>query len=147
MSNGLSKKRIALFGSTGSIGKQALEIYNGNPDVFSMEGLKAKNNDELLIAQAIHFKPDIVVIGEEKKYEKVKNALASHPVKVFAGEKALEEVASMDVYDIMLAAIVGFAGLRPTLCAIENGKALALANKDTMVVAGVIFMQKQRHKG
>src|SRR5260370_41831327 len=99
-----------------------------------MEVLTAQNNDELLIAQALHFKPDIVVIGDEKKYEKVKNALASHLVKVFAGEKALEEVASMDVYVIMLAAIVGFAGLRPTLCAIENGKAVALANKETLVV-------------
>ena len=146
MSNGLSKKRIALFGSTGSIGKQALEVIDANSDLFSVEVLTAQNNDDLLIAQAIHFKPDIVVIGEEKKYEKVKSALASHPVKVFAGEKALEEVASMDVYDIMLAAIVGFAGLRPTLCAIENGKAVALANKETLVVAGDIVMQKALDK-
>src|SRR5258708_34088147 len=103
-----------------------------------MEVLTAPNNDELLIAQAIHFQPDIVVIGEEKKYEKVKNALASHPVKVFAGEKALEEVASMAVYDIMLAAIVGFAGLRPTLCAMENGRAVALAYRATVVVPAAI---------
>src|SRR5882762_8633591 len=142
MSNGLSKKRIALFGSTGSIGKQALEVIDANSSLFSVEVLTAQNNDELLIAQAMHFKPEIVVIGEDKKYEKVKNALASLPVKVFAGEKALEEVASMDVYDMMLAAIVGFAGLRPTLRAIENGKAIALANKETLVVAGDIVMKK-----
>ena len=146
MSNGQSKKRIALFGSTGSVGRQALEVIDANPSLFSAEILTAQNNDELLIAQALHFKPDIVVIGEEKKYEKVKNALASHPIKVFAGEKALEEVASMDSYDIMLAAIVGFAGLRPTLNAIENGKAVALANKETLVVAGDIVMQKALEK-
>src|ERR1700734_807079 len=90
------KKRIALFGSTGSIGRQALEVIDANPSLFSVEVLTAQNNEDLLISQALHFKPDIVVIGEEKKYEKVKNALASHLVKVFAGEKALEEVASMD---------------------------------------------------
>lgn len=146
MSNGLSKKRIALFGSTGSIGKQALEVIDANPSLFSVEVLTAQNNDELLISQALHFKPEIVVIGEDKKYERVKNALASLPIKVFAGEKALEEVASMDVYDIMLAAIVGFAGLRPTLNAIENGKAVALANKETLVVAGDIVMQKALEK-
>ena len=146
MSNGLSKKRIALFGSTGSIGKQALEVIDANPDLFSVEVLTAQNNDDLLIHQALHFKPDIVVIGEDKKYDKVRHALAAHPVKVFAGEKALEEVASMDVYDIMLAGIVGFAGLRPTLCAIENGKAVALANKETLVVAGDIVMKKALEK-
>jgi 1-deoxy-D-xylulose-5-phosphate reductoisomerase len=146
MSNGQLKKRIALFGSTGSVGRQALEVIDANPSLFSVEILTAQNNDDLLIAQALHFKPDIVVIGEEKKYERVKNALSSHLIKVFAGEKALEEVASMDSYDIMLAAIVGFAGLRPTLCAIENGKAVALANKETLVVAGDIVMQKALEK-
>jgi 1-deoxy-D-xylulose-5-phosphate reductoisomerase len=146
MSNGQLKKRIALFGSTGSIGRQALEVIEANPSLFSVEILTAQNNDDLLISQALHFKPDIVVIGEEKKYEKVKNALSSHLIKVFAGEKALEEVASMDNYDIMLAAIVGFAGLRPTLCAIENGKAVALANKETLVVAGDIVMKKALEK-
>ena len=146
MSNGQLKKRIALFGSTGSVGRQALEVIEANPSLFSVEVLTAQNNDDLLISQALHFKPDIVVIGEEKKYEKVKNALSSHLIKVFAGEKALEEVASMDSYDIMLAAIVGFAGLRPTLCAIENGKAVALANKETLVVAGDIVMQRALEK-
>ena len=142
MSNGLPKKRIALFGSTGSIGRQALEVIDANQDAFSAEILTAQSNDDLLIKKALHFKPDIFVIGDEKKYGVVKEALAKHPIKVFAGEKALEEVASMDSYDMMLAAIVGFAGLRPTLCAIENGKAIALANKETLVVAGDIVMKK-----
>jgi 1-deoxy-D-xylulose-5-phosphate reductoisomerase len=142
MANAALKKRIALFGSTGSIGRQALEVIEANPNNFSVEVLTAQNNDELLIKQALHFRPNIVVIGDEKKYGKVKEALFSHDVKVFAGEKALEEVASMDIYDMMLAAIVGFAGLRPTLCAIGMGKAVALANKETLVVAGDIVMQK-----
>jgi 1-deoxy-D-xylulose-5-phosphate reductoisomerase len=140
--NTLPKKRIALFGSTGSIGRQALEVINNNPTFFSVEILSGQSNDELLIKQAMYFKPDIVVIGDEKKYGKVKDALSPLPIKVFAGEKALEEVAAMDNYDMMLAAIVGFAGLRPTLKAIENGKAVALANKETLVVAGDIVMQK-----
>jgi 1-deoxy-D-xylulose-5-phosphate reductoisomerase len=146
MSNGLPKKRIAIFGSTGSVGKQALEVIDANPSVFSVEILTAHSNDELLIRQALHFKPDIVVIADEKKYPKVKEALAAHPVKVFTGDKALEEVAAMDHYDMMLAAIVGFAGLRPVLRAIENGKAVALANKETLVVAGDIVMQKALEK-
>lgn len=141
-SNGLVKKRIALFGSTGSIGRQALEVIDANPSVFSVEVLTAQTNDELLIKQALHFKPDVVVIGDDKKYATVRAALAAEPIKVFAGEKALEEVAAMDNYDMMLAAIVGFAGLRPTLRAIENGKAVALANKETLVVAGDIVMKK-----
>lgn len=131
-----------MFGSTGSIGRQALEVIDANPSVFSVEVLTAQSNDDLLIRQAKHFKPNVVVIGEEKKYATVRDALANEPIKVFAGEKALEEVAAMDIYDMMLAAIVGFAGLRPTLRAIENGKAIALANKETLVVAGDIVMQK-----
>jgi 1-deoxy-D-xylulose-5-phosphate reductoisomerase len=142
MSTAIAKKRIALFGSTGSIGKQALEVIDANSSAFSVEVLTAQNNDELLIKQALHFEPDMVVIGDDKKYLHVKAALAGRPIKVFAGEKALEEVAALDNYDMMLAAIVGFAGLRPTLRAIENGKAIALANKETLVVAGDIVMQK-----
>lgn len=142
MSNGSVKKRIALFGSTGSIGRQALEVIDANPSIFSVEVLTAQSNDELLVKQALHFQPNIVVIGDDRKYAHVKAALSGHPIKVFAGEKALEEVAAMDVYDMMLAAIVGFAGLRPTLKAIENGKAIALANKETLVVAGDIVMAK-----
>jgi len=146
MSNGVTKKRIAIFGSTGSIGRQALEVIDAHPDLFSVEVLTAQSNDDLLIRQALHFKPDVVVIGDEKKYPKVREALSAEPIKVFAGEKALEEVAAMDIYDIMLAAIVGFAGLRPTLQAIDNGKAVALANKETLVVAGDIVMQKAIEK-
>src|SRR5258705_13648973 len=135
-------KRIAIFGSTGSIGTQALEVIAANLSIFSIEVLTAHSNDDLLIRQALRFNPNIVVIADEKKYLKVKEALASTDVKVFAGVKALEEVASMDCYDLMLAAIVGYAGLRPTLKAISNGKAIALANKETLVVAGDIVMRK-----
>ena len=142
MTNDQPVKRIAIFGSTGSIGTQALDVIAANPDKFSVEVLTAHNNDELLVQQALKFNPNVVVIGDEKKYGKVKVALASTGVKVFAGEKALEEVAAMDCYDLMLAAIVGYAGLRPTLKAIDNGKAIALANKETLVVAGDIIMRK-----
>ena len=135
-------KRIAIFGSTGSIGTQALEVIAANPDLFSVEVLTAQNNDALLIQQGLKFQPNIIVIGDERKYQKVKDAFANTSTKVFVGEAALEQVAGMDIYDMMLAAIVGFAGLRPTLKAIECGKAVALANKETLVVAGDIVMQK-----
>jgi 1-deoxy-D-xylulose-5-phosphate reductoisomerase len=142
MSNGQPKKRIALFGSTGSIGVQALEVIAANRDKFSIEILTAQHNDELLVKQALETGPDMVVIGDEKKYLKVKEKLSSTPVKVFAGEDALQEVAAMDSYDIMLAGIVGFAGLRPTLQAVNKGKTIALANKETLVVAGDIVMRR-----
>jgi 1-deoxy-D-xylulose-5-phosphate reductoisomerase len=142
----IMKKRIAIFGSTGSIGTQALEVISSNPDRFSVEVLTAQNNDELLVQQALKFQPNIVVIGDDKKYQKVKAALASTDVKVFAGEDSLEEVAGMDVYDMMLAAIVGFAGLKPTLKALDCGKAVGLANKETLVVAGDIVMQRAVEK-
>jgi 1-deoxy-D-xylulose-5-phosphate reductoisomerase len=142
MTNEQPIKRIAIFGSTGSIGKQALEVIASNPDRFSAEILTAHNNDELLVEQARQFNPNVVVIGDEKKYTKVKEALASTNVKVFAGIKALEEAAAMDCYDLMLAAIVGYAGLKPTLQAISIGKPIALANKETLVVAGDIIMKK-----
>jgi 1-deoxy-D-xylulose-5-phosphate reductoisomerase len=135
-------KRIAIFGSTGSIGTQALEVIESNPDKFSAEVLTALNNDELLISQALKFNPNAVVIGDEKKYLKVKEALSGTDVKVFCGEKSLEEVAAMDIYDLMLAAIVGYAGLKPTLRALDNRKPVALANKETLVVAGDIVMRK-----
>src|SRR4051812_28953041 len=140
-------KRIAIFGSTGSIGTQALEVIGGNADKFSVEVLTCGANEDLLIQQSLKFNPNIVVIGEEKKYQKVKDALASTDIKVFAGDKALEEVATMDVYDLMLAAIVGYAGLKPTLNAISAGKTIALANKETLVVAGDIIMQTAIAKG
>jgi 1-deoxy-D-xylulose-5-phosphate reductoisomerase len=139
-------KRIALFGSTGSIGTQALDVIASNPDKFSVEVLTCGSNDELLIQQALKFNPNIVVITDERKYLRVKEALSQTDIKVFAGEKALEDVASMDVYDMMLAAIVGYAGLKPTLNAIDNGKPVALANKETLVVAGDLIMQKAVEK-
>lgn len=135
-------KRIAIFGSTGSIGTQALDVIEANHDKFSVEILTANSNETLLVEQAVKYNPNIVVIADESKYTKVKGALANTNVKVFAGEEALEEVAGMDCYDLMLAAIVGFAGLKPTLKAIESKKAIALANKETLVVAGDIVMQK-----
>jgi 1-deoxy-D-xylulose-5-phosphate reductoisomerase len=139
--NNQQKKSIAIFGSTGSVGVQALEVIAANPELFSADILTAQQNGELLVRQALKFLPDIVVIGDESKYQQVKNALADHPIKVFAGEKALLEVAAMDSYDVMMAAIVGFAGLMPTLTAIEHGKTIALANKETLVVAGDIVMK------
>jgi len=140
------KKRIAIFGSTGSIGTQALQVIEANAELFEVEILTAQNNDALLIEQALKFRPNAVVIGDENKYQAVKDALSSTDIKVFAGENALEEVADFDTYDMMLAAIVGFAGLKPTLKAVENGKPVALANKETLVVAGDIVMQKALEK-
>ncbi|MFT4155478.1 1-deoxy-D-xylulose-5-phosphate reductoisomerase [Parafilimonas sp.] len=139
-------KRIAIFGSTGSIGTQALEVIEANADKFSAEILTAYTNDKLLVEQALKFNPNIVVITDERKYEVVKDALSNTQIKVFAGEKALNEVALMDSYDLMLAAIVGYAGFQPTLNAIEIGKPVALANKETLVVAGDIVMQKAFEK-
>ncbi len=142
MANAIHKKRIALFGSTGSIGTQALEVIRTNNQLFEVEILTAQTNDDLLIKQALEFKPNAVVIGDEAKYQKVKAALASTDVKVFSGENALEEVADFDSYDMMLAGIVGFAGLKPTLKAVQKGKAVGLANKETLVVAGDIVMKR-----
>jgi 1-deoxy-D-xylulose-5-phosphate reductoisomerase len=140
------KKRIAIFGSTGSIGTQALDVIRANPDLFETEILTAQSNADLLIKQALEFKPNAVVIGDETKYQKVKDALAQTLVKVFAGEKALEEAADFDSYDMMLAGIVGFAGLKPTIKAVEKGKPVGLANKETLVVAGDLIMQKAIEK-
>ena len=140
------KKRIALFGSTGSIGTQALDVIRANPDLFEAEILTAQSNADLIIKQALEFKPNAVVIGDETKYQKVKDALAQTLVKVFAGEKALEEAADFDSYDMMLAGIVGFAGLKPTIKAVEKGKPIGLANKETLVVAGDLIMQKAIEK-
>lgn len=142
----MSKKRIAIFGSTGSIGTQALDVIRANPDLFEVEILTAQTNDELLVQQALEFKPNAVVIGDDSRYQKVKTTLAATDVKVFAGEDALVEAADFDTYDVMLAAIVGFAGLKPTLKAVEKNKVIALANKETLVVAGDIVMQKAIEK-
>jgi 1-deoxy-D-xylulose-5-phosphate reductoisomerase len=142
----MTKKRIAIFGSTGSIGRQALEVIDNNADKFEVEILTAQTNDTLLIEQALKFNPNAVVIGDEKKYNTVNSALASKNIKVFTGDKALEDVAGFDSYDMMLAAIVGFAGLKPTLKAIASGKAIGLANKETLVVAGDIVMRNALEK-
>jgi 1-deoxy-D-xylulose-5-phosphate reductoisomerase len=146
MSDQSPKKRIAIFGSTGSIGTQALDVIRNNTDLFEVEILTAQTNDDLLIKQAFEFKPNAVVIGDETKYEKVKEALSKTLVKVFGGKNALEEAADFDSYDMMLAAIVGFAGLKPTMKAVEKGKAIGLANKETLVVAGDLIMQKAIEK-
>jgi 1-deoxy-D-xylulose-5-phosphate reductoisomerase len=146
MAEAIQKKRIALFGSTGSIGTQALEVIRANPQLFEVEILTAQTNDELLIKQALEFRPNAVVIGDETRYQKVKAALASTDIKVFSGEEALEEAADFDTYDMMLAGIVGFAGLKPTLKAVSKGKAVGLANKETLVVAGDIVMQMAMEK-
>lgn len=142
MSGELPLKKVAIFGSTGSIGTQALDVIRCNTHLFQVDILTAHTNEELLIQQAKEFNPNAVVIVDEKKYEKVKQALSNSHTKVFSGEIALEEVADFDTYDIMIAAIVGFAGLKPTLKAVEKGKTIALANKETLVVAGDIVMQK-----
>ncbi|MBO4751175.1 MAG: 1-deoxy-D-xylulose-5-phosphate reductoisomerase [Bacteroidales bacterium] len=131
-------KRIAILGSTGSIGTQALDVIRWHPDEYVAEVLCAGSNAELLIEQALEFKPNAVAIADESKYAAVRDALANEPIKVYAGEKAIVEIMEMGSIDMVLAAIVGFAGLKPTLRAIESGKAIALANKETMVVAGGI---------
>lgn len=141
MSSAEQKKRIAIFGSTGSIGTQALDVIRTHSDSLEVEILTAQTNHELLVKQALEFSPNAVVIGDETKYNTVKEALAGTDIKVFSGEDALEEVADFDTYDVMLAAIVGFAGLKPTLKAVKKGKVIALANKETLVVAGDIVMQ------
>lgn len=141
-----AQKRIAIFGSTGSIGTQALDVIRANPTLFQAEILTAQTNVDLLVKQAMEFKPNAVVIGDETKYQQVKSALANTDVKVFAGEDALVEVADFDEYDMMLAGIVGFAGLKPTLKAVSKGKAVGLANKETLVVAGDIVMQTASEK-
>ncbi len=136
------KKRVAIFGSTGSIGTQALDVIRTHSDLLEAEILTAQTNSDLLIKQALEFLPNAVVIGDETKYEAVKNALSATHIKVFAGENALEEVADFDTYDVMLTAIVGFAGLKSTLKGVKKGKVIALANKETLVVAGEIVMQQ-----
>ncbi|NBT15414.1 MAG: 1-deoxy-D-xylulose-5-phosphate reductoisomerase [Chitinophagia bacterium] len=141
------KKRIGLFGSTGSIGKQTLDVVRSNPDLFSISILTAYSNHEMLIEQALAFMPAVVVITDTSRYKAVHEALSGKGIKVMAGEAALEEAASMDCYDLMMAAIVGFAGLKPTLSAIEAGKTIALANKETLVVAGDVVMKRAAEKG
>lgn len=135
----IKKKHIAILGSTGSIGTQALEVIQANPDRFQVEVLTAQNNCDLLIEQAITFKPNAVVIGNDNHYDKVFDALDRLDIKVYAGENALSSVVQMDSIDLVFTALVGYAGLRPTIKAIESGKPIALANKETLVVAGELI--------
>jgi 1-deoxy-D-xylulose-5-phosphate reductoisomerase len=142
-----NKKHIAILGSTGSIGTQALEVIEAHPETFQVEVLTAQNNADLLIDQAKKFNPNAVVIVNEESYEKVKAALIPLHIKVFAGENALSSVVQMDSIDLVLTALVGYSGLKPTLKAIEAGKNIALANKETLVVAGELVTQLAKSKG
>ncbi len=141
------KKRIAVLGSTGSIGKQTLEVVEAYPDKFEISVLTANNNADLLIDQALKFKPNTVVITNENLHKKVADILWNEGIKTFCGDKALEEVVEMDEIDIVLTALVGFSGLKPTLRAINAGKTIALANKETLVVAGEIVTKLAQAKG
>ncbi|MEP5612622.1 MAG: 1-deoxy-D-xylulose-5-phosphate reductoisomerase [Cyclobacteriaceae bacterium] len=140
-------RRIAILGSTGSIGTQALDVISKHPDKFVVEVLSAANSADLLIKQAIEYKPNCVVISNEKHYQKVFDALDPLQIKVYSGEKSLISVMEMDTIDIVLTALVGYAGLLPTVKAIETGKAIALANKETLVVAGELVTKLAREKG
>ena len=136
----MSKKRIAILGSTGSIGTQALEVIEANPETFSVEVLTAQDNATLLIEQAQKFRPKEVVIGNEIFYDKVNAALSHLPIKVYSGASAMISVVEADTIDVVLTAMVGYAGLLPTIHAIKAGKDIALANKETLVVAGELIM-------
>jgi len=142
-----SKKRIAILGSTGSIGTQALEVIAAHPDVFEVEVLTAQRNADLLIEQSRKFKPNAVVIVDDTQYEKVKSVLLPLDIKVFTGENALASVVQMESIDLVLTALVGYSGLKPTIKAIEAGKNIALANKETLVVAGELITSLAREKG
>ncbi|MBS9524916.1 1-deoxy-D-xylulose-5-phosphate reductoisomerase [Litoribacter ruber] len=141
------KKRVAILGSTGSIGTQALDVIESHPDKFEVEVLTAQNNATLLIEQAIKFQPNAVVIANEQLYDEVKEALFSHDIKVYAGNGALAQVVEMDSIDVVLTALVGYSGLMPTIKAIEAGKNIALANKETLVVAGEMITKMAMEKG
>lgn len=140
-------KRIAILGSTGSIGTQALEVVAANPGLLQVEVLSAHKNSALLIEQARKYKPNAVVVTDESKYKEVKDALLMLPIKVFCGQQALADVVAWDTVDIVLGAIVGFAGLHSILAAIDAGKRVALANKETLVVAGELVMKRAEEKG
>jgi len=143
----LRKKGLAILGSTGSIGCQALDVVRAHPGEFEVEVLSAQNNAPLLIRQAIEFQPNAVVIGNESLYQKVREALDPHPIKVFAGKNALKEISEFEGIDMVLTAMVGVAGLEPTIAAINAGKQIALANKETLVVAGSLITRLAREKG
>lgn len=143
----MTRKRVAILGATGSIGTQALQIIQEEPQRFEAYLLTAHSNYSLLIEQAKLFRPAHIVITNSEYYHLVKDALASYPTQVHTGTAALEQLVCLPEIDIVLAAMVGFAGLRPTLAALEAGKEIALANKETLVVAGEIIIQKAREKG
>ncbi len=134
-----NKKQIAILGSTGSIGKQALEVIAENNELFEVYALTANNQIDLLIEQALRFRPEMVVIANEQHYLKLKDALAGLPIKVFAGNESVAQIAEMQPIDIVLTAMVGYSGLKPTINAIKAGKKIALANKETLVVAGELI--------
>ena len=140
-------KKIAILGSTGSIGTQALEVIAAHPEHLEVEVLTAQNNAELLIDQAKKFNPNAVVIGNENLYQQVKDALDPIDIKVYAGEKALASVVEMGSIDLVLTALVGYSGLKPTINAIQSGKNIALANKETLVVAGELITRLAQEKG
>lgn len=140
-------KRVAILGSTGSIGTQTLDVVRQHPELFTVEVLTAQHNWELLVAQALEFVPNAVVIGNDDHYSKVKEALSGEPIKVFAGQKAIAQVVEMDTIDLVLTALVGYAGLIPTVHAIRAGKQIALANKETLVVAGELITALAKQHG
>ncbi len=135
----MDKKKIAILGSTGSIGTQALQVIAEHADMYEAYVLTANNQADKLIEQARAFKPEAVVIANDEHYNKVKDALSDMPIKVYAGAEAMEQVVTDEAVDIVLTALVGFAGLKPTISAIKSGKTIALANKETMVVAGELI--------
>ena len=141
------KKHIAILGSTGSIGTQALEVINANTDLFTVEVLSANTNSDLLIKQALKFNPNAVVIVDETKYLDVFDALANQNIKVYAGQDALAQVVEMQDIDIVLTALVGYSGLNPTISAIKAKKNIALANKETLVVAGALITDLAKKNG
>ncbi len=140
-------KSIAILGSTGSIGTQALDVIRANKDAFAVEVLTGNGNADLLIKQAIEFNPNTVVIADESKYQYVKDALHKYDIKVFSSNKAIAEVVQMESIDMVLTAIVGYAGLESTISAIKAGKQIALANKETLVVAGDLVTTVAKEKG
>jgi 1-deoxy-D-xylulose-5-phosphate reductoisomerase len=145
--NNTQKKGVAILGSTGSIGTQALEVIEANPDHFNLEVLTANNNAELLIKQAKKYAPNTVVIVNEEKFKQVKDALWEDDIHVYAGEEAMSQVVEAVNIDIVLTALVGYAGLKPTMRAIEAKKNIALANKETLVVAGELVTKAARDHG
>lgn len=141
------KKGVAILGSTGSIGTQALEVIEAYPDHFDLQVLTAQSNAELLVEQARKFQPNAVVIGDEQKYAFVKEALANDFIHVYAGSESLAQVVTFSEVQVVLTALVGYAGLKPTLAAIDAGKDIALANKETLVVAGELVTKRAFEKG